>query len=278
VPYVTLVPKRHEAAFQIGLIYQMFMRCHSTQGTYVYDQETLVKCLDDLEIDLDWNHSIQDTSHAASKILACDFEGVSLGSIDGKVCLGQFATAQHSFLVDLIALSELAFTTKSQSGTTLKHILESTAITKVFCDPRADSVALYREYNIQMSTVKCVQLMHVAFQRSLGYSMDFLAGLHVIVASSLPDQAVAFGERKMKGRQFFEGNSSVWRTRPLPDILLDYATADVVILLDLYYYLTSQLNTYWMKLVDEQSRLRVLTYEQKDYYPQNRANAIAPKF
>jgi len=68
----------------------------------------------------------------------------------------------YIYIVDVHKLQSAAFNTATADGTTLKSILESTGIIKVFFDLRNDSDALYHHFGVRLCGVEDIQLMENA--------------------------------------------------------------------------------------------------------------------
>ena len=81
--------------------------------------------------------------------LYLDLEGVRL-SRHGSISVLQIFVlpCHHSFLVDVNVLEADAFHIPNRSGTTLKFVLESESVPKVFFDVRNDADALFAHYQV----------------------------------------------------------------------------------------------------------------------------------
>ncbi|KAL8948658.1 MAG: hypothetical protein Q9222_005169 [Ikaeria aurantiellina] len=109
-------------------------------------------------------------------------------SADGRIITGQnpgstaaLAAKIHSppldctYLIDIHTLGGRAFTTiDPNTAQTLKAILESDGIPKVFFDVRNDSDALYAHYGIKLAGIKDLQLMELATR---AFNKKFVNGL-----------------------------------------------------------------------------------------------------
>jgi exonuclease 3'-5' domain-containing protein 1 len=95
-----------------------------------------------------------------------DLEGIELsrtGSISLISILVQpTLSRRHAYLVDIYTMGSIAFTTTGLLKKTLKAILESPDISKVFFDVRNDSDALYAHFAISLQGIIDVQLMELA--------------------------------------------------------------------------------------------------------------------
>lgn len=236
----------------------------------VDDDTSLRKCLGKLETILPSDNFI----------ISCDFEGFKLGRPESKLSVGQFSVSGYTFVLDILALRRRAFTYKATGGISFKHILESERYIKLFCDPRNDGVALYREYGIQLTGTVCVQLMNVARRTTAGRKINFVSGLaSIIEKSNIPHhKKTALLQKKRDGYASFAGRSEVWLDRPLSKTLIEYAACDVHILAYLYEWDKKFLGLSMMKKVWEYSSLREASYADPYYDPDGRNNTSAPNF
>ena len=184
----------------------------------------LVSFLDDLENQL---------TNPPSLYLV--IEGVAL-SRHGSISIIQvFHLPQnHVFLIDVFVLQEAAFNTPNRNGTTLRSILESALVPKVFFDVRNDADALYAHFNISLRGVHDIQLLEVATR---SWAKDRLVGLAQCIRS---DARLATKVRrdleavKERGKALFAaengGSYEVFNTRPMLQDIVDYCAQDVVCL------------------------------------------------
>lgn len=95
--------------------------------------------------------------------LYIDIEGVNLGRLRSLSILQILVLPSDvTYLVDLHVLKDEAFTTAGATGQTLKDILESTTIPKVFFDVRNDSDALFSHFGVELACIQDMQLMELA--------------------------------------------------------------------------------------------------------------------
>lgn len=87
--------------------------------------------------------------------LYLDLEGVYL-SRHGSVSILQIHVSPNNrtYLIDIHVLGDKAFSTTGASGQTLKGILESDLIPKVFVDVRNDSDTLFSHFGIDLANVQ----------------------------------------------------------------------------------------------------------------------------
>ncbi|CZT53177.1 uncharacterized protein RSE6_14640 [Rhynchosporium secalis] len=164
--------------------------------------------------------------------LFLDLEGANL-SRHGSPSILQIhvSPAGQTFLIDINTLGNEAFTTPGTSGQTLKTILESTSIPKVFFDVRNDSDALFSHYGINLACIHDLQLMELA---SRDFGRKFVSGLAKCIVTDLSltaSERKTCKETKEKGLNFFApergGSYEVFNLRPLPEAVSLYCIQDV---------------------------------------------------
>jgi exonuclease 3'-5' domain-containing protein 1 len=105
--------------------------------------------------------------------LYVDLEGISLGR-HGSVSILSFYVSplKKTYLIDVYSFGAATFNTATDGGTSLKGVLESATIPKVFFDIRNKSDALFNLFQIRVDGIKDLQLMELA---SRGGSRQFLS-------------------------------------------------------------------------------------------------------
>ncbi|TLS22786.1 uncharacterized protein PpBr36_06183 [Pyricularia pennisetigena] len=137
---------------------------------------------------------------------------------------------RHVYLIDVQEMGELAFTTKG-SGISLKQVLESADIPKVFFDVRPDADALFGIYGIRLRGVEDVQVMENA--KRVDYSRHFVHSLLRCMELDAPveeAQREAWIETKEKGLALFGADDGSWERfneRPLSQDCQDYCVHQV---------------------------------------------------
>jgi hypothetical protein len=114
-------------------------------------------------------------SEAVVPCLSMDVEGLDLGKRKGRTYLLKIydSHSHHLCMVDVLTLRRPTFSTKaSDGGTSLRMILQSADVTKLFCDVRADSYALFKRFRIYLHGVKDLQLMQIASRRDPSCTND----------------------------------------------------------------------------------------------------------
>ncbi|KAI0469198.1 ribonuclease H-like protein [Xylaria cf. heliscus] len=212
-----------------------------------------------------------------------DLEGADL-SRHGSISILQIhvRTTSKSYLVDIRTLGEAAFLTPGTGTTrTLKTILESPMIPKVFFDVRADSDALYGHYGIELQAVQDLQLMELATRR---HGKNFVTGLRKCIDKDMPRKSIERRKwlaTKEEGLKLFSpesgGSYEVFNQRPLPEKIRLYCIQDVQHLPCLWDVYNRKLTTQWKDRVQQASEDRVAQSQGPDFDPRSRLMARAPE-
>jgi exonuclease 3'-5' domain-containing protein 1 len=214
------------------------------------------------------------------RILACDFEGLRL-SRAGELCVGQFATTCHTFVIDFVLLGRAAVDT-TVGGISLKMILQSPAVPKLMFDPRCDSDAIFHQFGVLLNGVICLQILDIAVRRSQSQFVEYNRGLNAMLATYRVDgiDNVEMNRIKEEGKAMFNANIELWKIRPLPDLLVRYSELDVESLFPLYRSFLSNISgySYWIKKVLEQSQKRVSVCHDPKFLPSLSSHRFAPQF
>ncbi|KIW33340.1 uncharacterized protein PV07_00197 [Cladophialophora immunda] len=188
---------------------------------------------------------------------------------------------KNIYLIDIQTLGHCAFTTPGKSGKTLKDILESTDIPKVFFDVRNDSDALHYHFNIALQGVKDVQLMENASRRY--GSKRLLNGLaRCIEIDAVGDSLTKtkWKSTKTTGDRLFNptmgGSYEVFNARPLAEDIKAYCVGDVQYLPHLEDLYWGKLTTAWREKVADATIRRVLESQMGNYQPFGKDRALGP--
>ena len=213
--------------------------------------------------------------------LYLDVEGVNL-SRHGSISILQLFVLpkNHVFLIDVFVLQEKAFGTPNPSGTSLRSILESALVPKVFFDVRNDSDALFAHFHISMQGIQDVQLLENATR---GHSKERLAGLARCIdkdARLTPKASAAWKATKQKGHSLFApehgGSYDVFNARPMLQDIVDYCTQDVVYLPLLRKVYSRKISTAWMKKVQDETCDRIRVSQTALYEPHGKNKSLSP--
>ncbi|KAL8689781.1 MAG: hypothetical protein Q9218_004623 [Villophora microphyllina] len=214
--------------------------------------------------------------------LYCDLEGIRL-SRNGSISILQIYVRpqNHTFLIDINSLGAKAFITPNEAGLTLKSILESGAIPKVFFDVRNDADALYAHFGIRLHRVHDVQLLEVAARRQS--SRAIVLGLAACIErdSRLGEKARQdWQATKRRGRELFApecgGSYEIFNKRPLCQDLVDYCTQDVVCLPILYDLYSEGLSSAWTEKLRKETEKRIAKVQSVSYDPHSTKKIVSP--
>ncbi|PGG96351.1 hypothetical protein AJ79_09624 [Helicocarpus griseus UAMH5409] len=225
-----------------------------------------------------------DSLQTSPPSLYVDLEGVNLsrhGSISILQLLNQ--PAGHAYLIDIYVLGKTAFTTLGKNGKTLKSILESPAIPKVFFDVRNDSNALFFHFGIRLQGVEDIQLMENASRPGTLSRKQFVSGLARCIeydAPLAPSVKALWRENKEKGMQLFApergGSYEVFNARPLAAAVKEYCVQDLSFLPVLRTLYWGKLSLEWKAKVDAATRERVRVSQTLEYQPHTRDKTLGP--
>lgn len=108
------------------------------------------------------------TYHSETPLLSIDLEGLDLGKSNGETYLMQIydCKAHHLYTIDILTLGRKAFQTSASAGKwTLRKLLQSAWVLKLFCDIRGDSRALFTQFGIHLRGIKDIQNIELASRR-----------------------------------------------------------------------------------------------------------------
>ncbi|KAH6656033.1 ribonuclease H-like domain-containing protein [Truncatella angustata] len=214
--------------------------------------------------------------------LYIDLEGENL-SRHGTISILQLfiSSTEQTYLIDIHTLEDMAFTTGNKDGLTLKDILESSMIPKVFFDVRNDSDALYSHYKISLQGVQDLQLMELATRCFPG---RFINGLAKCIERDLrlsSNEKIAWQNTKEKGLHLFApergGSYKVFNERPISEAIKLYCVQDVKFLPRLWSHYNSLLTVQKREKVRLASSERVRESQSLDYQSHGRQKALIPK-
>ncbi|CAM1507684.1 Fc.00g073250.m01.CDS01 [Cosmosporella sp. VM-42] len=210
-----------------------------------------------------------------------DLEGVNL-SRHGTVSIMQIyhLPLERTYLIDVFTLGDKCFSTPGSKGRTLKQILESEDILKVFFDVRNDSDALYGNYQIKLAGIQDLQLMELATRT---FSKRCVNGLSKCIerdALLSSYERSVWAQIKDNGVRLFApekgGRYEVFNERPMLDGIKSYCAQDVQILPRLWEYYDGKISQEWRKIVMTESKARVQLSQSSTYQGKGKHMALAP--
>jgi len=264
-------------------------------STSVLDDETVSSLAEDLAYsNLGEPYELIDSVEAVSTVIAnlidlptkppslyIDLEGVKL-SRQGTISILQIHVAPRnkSYLIDIHTLGSNAFDTSGKLGYTLRSVLQSESIPKVFFDVRNDSDALFSHFQISLAGIVDLQVMEYATRTFKG---RFVHGLSKCIDRDL---ALSFKQRsecqqvKERGVKLFlperGGTYEVFNKRPLSADIGLYCVQDVQHLPALYTTYSRKLNTKMSAKVGNATLVRVKESQSPSYNGHGQHKAIGP--
>lgn len=169
------------------------------------------------------------------RILAVDTESNSLYAYQEQVCLIQFSTSDHDFLVDPLSLEDLS---------PLAPVFSSARIEKVFHAAEYDLICLKRDFDFEFANLFDTMLA----ARILGKEA---IGLGSMLES-------VFGVQVDKRHQ-----RANWGQRPLPSDLLHYAQLDTHYLIRLRDQLRAELVQKGLLVLAEEDFSRMCSVDER---------------
>ena len=213
--------------------------------------------------------------------LYLDIEGVRL-SRHGSISIIQVLVfpLNHVFLIDIHVLQDSAFCTPNLSGSTLKSVLESDLVPKVFFDVRNDADALFAHFQICMQGVQDIQLLELA---SRSYPKHRVSGLGACIENDVQlaaEAKEAWKITKESGMALFAtecgGSYEVFNVRPMWQEIIDYCTNDVVYLPVLWNIYSQKVSSGWAVKVEVETRKRLLGSQSVSYNPHGKDKILSP--
>jgi exonuclease 3'-5' domain-containing protein 1 len=186
--------------------------------------------------------------------LYIDLEGVNL-SRQGSISILQIyiALQNKSYLINIYILGSKVFNTASKLDHTLKSVLQSESIPKVFFDVRNNSDTLFSHFQISLAGIVDLQVMEYTIRT---FRKKFVNGLSKCMENDLDllyRQKLECQRVKEEGVKLFApekgGTYEVFNKRPLSDAIGLYCVQDVQWLPVLYQtYLRKVSNTMSAKI------------------------------
>jgi exonuclease 3'-5' domain-containing protein 1 len=219
--------------------------------------------------------------------LYLDLEGVKLGRHGSISIISLYiAPTKKIYLIDIHRLGKTAFSTTNSSATSLKTILESPTIPKVFFDIRNDSDALFSHFQISVDGIKDLQLMELASRKG---SQNLVAGLAKCIEKESPVSTAAKAEwqRTKEGASRLYnpkkgGRYEIFNERPIRPEIVQYCAQDVALLPGLYNVYNAKLRppdgggAFWRVQVREATKDRIKLSQSPGYDGQAESKVCGP--
>ncbi|RMZ75733.1 hypothetical protein DV737_g5136, partial [Chaetothyriales sp. CBS 132003] len=176
-------------------------------------------------------HIVERVREEKNQLVFVDLEGVNLGRL-GAVAIMQLLVPPSPivYLIDVHVLGAKAFEVSTDDATSLKSVLESKTIFKVFFDIRNDSDALFSHFGVNVAGVIDLQVIEYATRQPRG---KFVNGLAKCIEKDLP-YTPGWSLIKANGRRLFVpewgGKYEVFLERPLAADIAKYCEQDLVVM------------------------------------------------
>jgi len=213
--------------------------------------------------------------------LYIDLEGVNL-SRDGTISILQIFVhpLSRTYLLDVHTMGMELFSTPGALGFSLKEILESPGIPKVFFDVRNDSDALFSLFGISLAGTQDLQLMELATRMGRKRFVNGLAKCIEYDARMTVAESRLWKATKEEGVKLFApekgGSYDVFNDRPLALVIMQYCVQDVEFLPKLWSVYNSKMSPTWSRKVAIAVVDRVKESQSSGYQPHGRQKAIGP--
>ncbi|KAK2593960.1 hypothetical protein QQS21_008319 [Conoideocrella luteorostrata] len=207
--------------------------------------------------------------------LFVDLEGINL-SRSGSISLFSLhvAPVSKTYLIDVFGLGHKAFTTEDATGTSLKSILETEDITKVFFDIRNDADALFSLQGIRVRGITDLQVMEFATRDS--QPSRFVSGLAKCIKDDCPmpqyEKQKWLRTKDRVGALFSPergGSYQVFNERPLQKIIAEYSAEDAALLPRLWKAYSAMLTSntaFWQMMIRKETLKRIEQSQSQKLY------------
>ncbi|RHZ49387.1 uncharacterized protein CDV56_103751 [Aspergillus thermomutatus] len=205
-------------------------------------------------------------SHRPSSLFF-DVQGTNLGQ-DGSISIISLFVRpiKTVFLIDVLTLGEDTFTTTSLADNSLKLLLESGAMAKVFFDIGNISHALFNRHGIRLNGIKDLQVMELATRYP--HSQEQAASWETCVEKDAhpPARVLALWKQVHSSVNRLRdpakgGSDAVFNERPLRREIFEYSLQNVLILPRLWEVYCETLcrpkNGFWRSMVAQTVRDRI---------------------
>ena len=183
-------------------------------------------------------------------------------------------------LIDVTGLGNDAFTTAGSDGRTIKQILESPEVSKVFFDIRNDSDALFSLYGIRVQGIEDLQLMEIASRASWKKHVNGLAKCIERDAPIPLDEKQRWKRTKSEGTRLFDpalgGSYAVFDQRPLSADIQLYCVQDVIHMPSLRQLYIGKLCDAWRRKIEKETSERIRLSQGQDYVGRGPHKALGP--
>jgi exonuclease 3'-5' domain-containing protein 1 len=210
-----------------------------------------------------------------STALYLDIEGWNLcrhGTISVITILSH--PSSQAQLIDVSALGDLAFSTTSEDGKSLRSILEDHSICKYIWDVRNDADALWFHYRVSLGGITDLQLLENA---SRSDDKTYVRGLDKCVQYDLK-LGFMKTSRWLRTKDDIKKlmRNDIFSIRPMDPKIIEYCQNDVIYLPDLREIYLARIKPEWLTKAKEESEHRVVQAQSPEYDPQSGEKKLGP--
>lgn len=214
--------------------------------------------------------------------LYVDLEGNNLSREGTLSLITVLVEPRHTVhLIDVTGLGNAAFTTEGSGGRTMKQILESQEVRKVFFDIRNDSDALFSLHGIRVQGIEDLQLMELASRSSWTKHVNGLAKCIERDARISFEEKQKWKNTKKEGHRLFDpalgGSYSVFDQRPLSVDIQSYCVQDVIHMPSLRRLYLDKLCDVWLDKIEEETKNRIRHSQGRGYVGWGQQKALGPQ-
>jgi exonuclease 3'-5' domain-containing protein 1 len=210
-----------------------------------------------------------------SSALYLDIEGWNL-SRHGTVSIITILAhpSNQAQFIDVSALDDLAFSTASEEGKTLRSILEDHSVRKFIWDVRNDANALWFHYGVSLGGITDLQLLENA---SRSDDKTYVRGLDRCVENDL-NLGFMKTNRWLRTKQDIKKlmRTDIFSIRPLGPKTMEYCQNDIIHLPALHELYMARIKPEWLTKAKEESERRVIQARSLEYDPQSEGKKLGP--
>ncbi|KAF9639095.1 putative Exonuclease 3'-5' domain-containing protein 1 [Lasiodiplodia theobromae] len=220
-----------------------------------------------------------------SSTIYANLEGIKLGRKGSISIISLFVPSLgRVYHVDLISLGDAVLSTEPASGTSLKTILESPAIKKMFFDVRNDSDALFAHHQISLRGVIDVQLMELAtrtyYRRHLASLAKCVEGNSAVAPATKEHWRSVAQIFDLRRRSEELSGRHIINIRPIDPLVLEFCKLRVVLLPHLWRVYSNKLRAgselFWRSKITFETEERVKLARSATYDGDSKNKVLGP--
>ncbi|KAI9367753.1 ribonuclease H-like domain-containing protein [Aspergillus egyptiacus] len=205
-----------------------------------------------------------------------DLKGVNLGR-EGSISILSLAlpSIRLTYLVDILTMRESAFNTETIRGNSLRKLLESPEVIKIFFDVRMQSDALFNLYSISLQGIRDLQLMELATREGSKERLSSLTACMQQHSSLSVDNKAEWRSQKQVSEHLYDPNEFLNRGLLSRRAQL-YCAGDVLSLVDLFAVYEKKLISSWREKVRQETEKRIKDSQREDFKGRTEERSLGP--